>query len=157
MKKHSILLAIITLIFASLACQTIMGGGDSGSDIEIPIPSIEDSGDASSPDATEEATDSTELFTDGETDFPMPSDATNVVSIAGTLNYQTNFTIEEVMEFYRDTYGKQGYTERDSVTTVSDGVFSMIFDGDPSGKAIIIQGVDFGDGTSNVTVTLQDI
>ncbi len=28
MKKHSVLLAILALVLASLACQTVMGGGD---------------------------------------------------------------------------------------------------------------------------------
>ena len=34
MKKYSVLLAIIALVLASLACQTVMGGGDN--DFEVP-------------------------------------------------------------------------------------------------------------------------
>ena len=57
MKKYSILLAIVALVLASLACQTIMGGGDNGfevpdvpeqtdgDDLEIPtLPSVEQDG-----------------------------------------------------------------------------------------------------------------
>lgn len=41
MKKINILLAFLVLVLASLACQTVMGGG--GEDIEIPdLPQITD-------------------------------------------------------------------------------------------------------------------
>ncbi len=49
MKKYSILLAIVSLVLASLACQMIMGGGDNGFDVpeapqtdggDIEIPTI---------------------------------------------------------------------------------------------------------------------
>jgi len=33
----------------------------------------------------------------------------------------------------------------------------MVFDGDPSGKAVVIQGVDLGDGTVNVSMRLEDV
>ncbi len=38
MKKFGILLAILALVLASLACQTLSGGGDSGAP-ELPVPS----------------------------------------------------------------------------------------------------------------------
>lgn len=154
MKKYSILLAITALIIASLACQTLMGGGSSSTEEELPP--FEYSGDDS---ATEEpSTESEESeFSFGDSEFPVPSDATNVFDVAGTVNYQTNLSLDEVLAFYRDEYGKQDLTERELLTTVSDGVFSIVFDGDPSGKAVVIQGVDLGDGTVNVTITLQDI
>ena len=156
MKKYSVLLAVTVLIFASLACQTVLGGD--GVDQVESLPPFEYSGDTT--DATAEATE--ESFDPGfsfgsDSEFPMPEDASNVVSVAGTVNFQTKLSLEEVMAFYRDTYGKQGLTERELLTTVTDGVFSFVFDGDPSGKAIVIQGVDLGDGTVNVNISLQDV
>ncbi|MBE0669545.1 MAG: hypothetical protein IH588_03055 [Anaerolineales bacterium] len=157
MKKYSALLAVTVLIFASLACQTVLGGGN-GIDQTESLPPFEYSGDT--PDATAEATE--ESFDPGfsfggDSEFPMPEDASNVVSVAGTVNFQTKLSLEEVMAFYRDTYGKQGFTERELLTTVTDGVFSFVFDGDPGGKAIVIQGVDLGDGTVNVNIRLEDV
>jgi len=32
-----------------------------------------------------------------------------------------------------------------------------VFDGDPSGKAIVVQGVDLGGGVTNITITRQDV
>lgn len=78
------------------------------------------------------------------------------MSVSGTVNYQTNLSLDEVMEFYRGVYGDMGYTERQLLTVVSEGVFSMVFDGDPSGQAVVIQGVDLGDGTMNVNLRLED-
>lgn len=154
MKNKQIHIAILILILASLACQTVLGGGDNASQEELP-PFEYSGGDAETEEpSTESEADSS--FS-GESDFPMPDDAFNVTSIAGTTNFQTNLSLDEAMHFYRDVYGKEGFTERALLTVTSDGVFSMVFDGDPSGKAVVIQGIDLGDGVVNVTITLQDI
>ena len=58
------------------------------------------------------------------------------------------------MAFYRAEYTSRGYTEREVLTHVSDGVFSMVFDGDPSGKGFVIQSVDLGDGSRTVAIRL---
>lgn len=149
MKKYSILLAITALIIASLACQTLMGGGNDPTSLESPPVDSSDSGDA--------PTEESNFSFGGDSEFPMPDDAINVVTVGGVTNYQTNKSLDDVLAYYRDYYTNQGYTERELLTTVSDGVFSIVFDGDPSGQAVVIQGVDFGDGTTNVNISLQDI
>jgi hypothetical protein len=50
-----------------------------------------------------------------------------------------------------------GYTERDLLTVAENGMFSIVFDGDPSGKAVIIQSVDLGDGSRTIAIRLEDI
>ncbi len=155
MKKHGVLLAILALAFASLACQAVMGGGNE-TGVE-PLPPVDYSED--SPAATTEPANSndSEFSFGGDSEFPMPDDAFNIVNVSGVTNFQTKLSLDEALAFYRDTYGKVGYTERDLLTTTSDGVFSIVFDGDPSGQAIIIQGVDFNDGSVNINISLQDV
>src|SRR5688572_32789610 len=119
MKKYSVLFAILALVLASLACQTLMGGGGDSTQVE-PLPPVDNSGDA----PTEESSDDSDFSFGGDSEFPMPDDASNVVNVAGTVNYQTNLSLDEAMAFYRDIYGKEGYTEREMLTTVSDGVVS---------------------------------
>jgi hypothetical protein len=88
----------------------------------------------------------------------MTADAYQVVNIGdGSVLYYTKLSLEDVMKFYRDEYTAKGYTERELLTVVSDGVFSMVFDGDPSGKAIVIQSVDLGDGSRTVAIRLEDV
>lgn len=146
MKKIHSLFAIVTLLLASLACQTVTGGGDADYQPEIPAESPSDSDDGG------------EDFSFGsDADFPMPDDASNVINAAGTLNYQTELPLDDVLKFYRDYYLSNGYTEREILTTVSDEVFSIVFDGDASGKAIVIQAVDLTNGTTNVNISLQDV
>ncbi len=152
MKNYKIYFAILTLILASLACQTVLGGGSSDSQEELP-PFEYSGGDS----ATEEPSTESDFSFGGESDFPLPSDAFNVTTIAGTTNFQTKLSLDDVMKFYRDEFSKQGLTEREITTVISDGVFSIVFDGDPSGQAIVIQGVDLGDGSVNVTISLQDV
>ncbi|HZM20237.1 MAG TPA: hypothetical protein VFC02_00770, partial [Anaerolineales bacterium] len=61
--------------------------------------------------------------------------------------------------FYRTEYTSRGYTEREILTVVEAdaGVFSMVFDGDPSGKGVVIQSVDLGDGSRTVAIRLEDV
>jgi hypothetical protein len=163
MKKINGFLALFALVLSSLACQTVTGGGDPGLQ---PLPPVDDTEDFQPAPATEEyfddssdddSSDDDSSFSFGDSDFPMPDDASNVVSVAGTTNFQTSLSFDDTLKFYRDYYGSQGYTERELLTTITDGVFSIVFDGDPSGQAIVIQGVDLGDGTVNVNISLQDI
>ncbi len=152
MKKFRILAAVTVLVLASLACQTLMGGGNADqpsfqySD-DAPVATSESSGDSSTPDVSGGS----------DSEFPMPSDALNVVSVGDVVNFQTDLTLDEAISFYRDEFGKFGYTERDILTVTTDATFSMVFDGHESGKAIAVQGVDLGDGTVNIAISLQDL
>ena len=155
MKKYSILLAVVFLVLASLACQTIMGGGNGG--VNPPdVPPV-NGGDVEVPTATSESPNGDNITIGGNSEFPMPDDATNVINMGDTvLNFQTKLSLDEAMAFYRDEFGKSGYTERDLLTVTSDTTFSMVFDGHKSGQAITVQGVDLGDGTINISITLSD-
>ena len=88
----------------------------------------------------------------------MTSDAYDITEIGdGSILYYTNLSLEEVMAFYRAEYTSRGYTEREILTVVSEGVFSMVFDGDPSGKGVVIQSVDLQDGSRTVAIRLEDV
>ncbi|MDP2776316.1 MAG: hypothetical protein Q8O48_01630 [Anaerolineales bacterium] len=154
MKKYGILLATLTLVFSSLACQTVIDGGN-GVDETENLPSGDNADDFST--APPDSSNNFDFSFGSDSEFPMPDDAKNVVSVAGTVNYQTNLDLEEVMDFYRIIFGKQGYSERELLTTVTDGVFSFVFDGHESGQAIVVQGVDLGDGSVNVNISFQDV
>lgn len=151
MKKFSVLLAVIALVLASLACQTVMGGGDN----DFNLPDV--------PNVTEVPT-IPPVITDGgvtiggDSEFPLPADAINVINMGNDVtNFQTKLSLDEGMSFYRDEFGKLGYTERDILTVTSSTTFSMVFDGHESGKAIVVQGVDMGDGTINISISLQEV
>lgn len=153
MKRIPLLTAAAALLLVSLACQTLTGGISTEPQSLPPA----DATEGEPPVATTEAESGPGFSYGGDSEFPMPDDATNVVAVAGTLNFQTKLSLDDVLKFYRDTYTAQGYTERELLTTVTDGVFSIVFDGDPSGQAVVIQGVDLGDGTVNVNISLQDV
>ncbi len=165
MKKINILLAILVLVLASLACQTVMGGGDE--DFEIPdLPQITDvpqvpqsnENDSQIPPTVPPVSGGDGITIGGQTEFPVPDDAANMINMGDDIvNFQTNLSLDEAMNFYRDEFGKLGYTERDLLTVTSDTTFSMVFDGHESGKAISVQGVDLGDGTVNISIALVDL
>lgn len=145
MKHKRIFLALVVLGLASLACQALTGGND------------EPSG---SPDVATQDSGSNEGGGGKTSDsgFPLTDDAFDITEIGDdTVLYYTKMSLDDVMKFYRDEYESRGYTERQLLTVISDGVFSMVFDGDSSGKAVVIQSVDLGDGSRTVTISLQDV
>jgi hypothetical protein len=152
MKRYQILLAIVVLVLASLACNAVTGGGggagDPSSNDNVTQP--DDSGGGGGGSGGSGGT--------SESGFPLTPDAYNVTEIGdGSVLFYTKLSQEEALKFYRDEYTSMGYTERDILTTVSDGVFSIVFDGDPSGKAVVIQSVDLGDGSSTIAIRLEDV
>ena len=126
-----------------------MGGGDGSS---LPANGTDN------PGAPSQAPAGNGNSVNGESEFPLPDDAINVTNMGNdVLNFQTHLTLDDGMNFYRDQFGKLGYTERTLLTVTSDTTFSMVFDGHPSGKAITVQGVDLGNGTTNISITLADV
>jgi hypothetical protein len=150
MKQMRIYLAIAVLVLASLACQAVTGGPDNGS------PSS--GGGAQATDESNGNDSTGGSGSDVESEFPMTPDAYNITDIGdGSLLFYTKLSSDEALEFYRDTYTARGYTEREILTQVSDGTFSIVFDGDPSGEAVVIQSVDLGDGSRTIAIRLEDV
>lgn len=157
MKKYSVLLAIIALVLASLACQTVMGGGNNFQAPDVPslteMPPV--NGDMEIPTVPPVTTDGEGgVIVGGESEFPVPNDATNVVSAAEMVAFQTKMSTDDVLKFYRDEFTKQGYKEDPSMAMTFGNTFTLAFNGHSSGKVIYVVGADAGDGSLYVTVTL---
>ena len=149
MKYRRLCLAVTTLALVSLACQALGGGGE-------PVSSGGEGPGVTQPSGNDSVTGGGNADTSAS-GFPITADAYNVIDIGdGSVLFYTKMSLEDVMQFYRDEYTSRGYSERGLLTQVSDGVFSIVFDGDPSGKAIVIQSVDLGDGSRTVAISLQD-
>ena len=139
MKYQRMYLALSVLLLASLACQTLSGGGG-GNEPAVATNTGDSSGATS------------------DSGFPTTGDAFNITELGdGSLLYYTKLSLEDVMAFYIAEYTSQGYTEREILTVVSEGTFSMVFDGDVSGKAVVIQSVDLGDGSRTVSIRLEEV
>jgi hypothetical protein len=158
MKKYSVLFAIFALVLASLACQTVMGGGNNFQAPDVDVPSMTevpqtDGGEVPTvpPVATDE---SGGVTVGGDSEFPTTSDAFNVVTAAGTLTFQTKMSSDDVIKFYRDEFSKQGYKEDASMAITFGKTFTLAFKGHSSGKVIYVVGADAGDGSIYVTITL---
>lgn len=154
MKQYRIFLALTVLVVASLACNALTGRK---ADAAAPQESSS-GGQVDQPTESAPPVDNGSSSTTVKTDFPMTDDAYNTIDVGdGSLLYYTKMSMDDVLKFYRDEYTAKGYTERELLTTVSDGVFSIVFDGDPSGKAVVIQSVDLGDGSRTVAIRLEDV
>ena len=92
------------------------------------------------------------------TDFPLPTSVSNFTDTGnGSINFQTKMSIEDTVAFYREAFTKAGLTERTINTSITDTTFSMVFDGDASGIAVVVQGVDLGNGITNVNLRHEDV
>lgn len=148
MKNNKLILVLAVLLFASLACG-MFGGESAGSD-GVPPSS---GGGESQQDAP--APSNSGKY---NTVFPMPSDVENFMDLGeDSINYQTPIKLDDVVTFYRGEFENAGYDERDITTVINDDTFSIVWDGHPSGKAIVVQGVDLGNGTVNVNVRFEDV
>lgn len=157
MKKYSVLLAILALVLSSLACKTVMGGG--GNDYQIPdvpeLPQTDDGGELEIPTLPPVTTDEDGGVTiGGESEFPVTSDAFNVVSAQDMVTFQTKLNTDDVLKFYRDEFASQGYEEDESMAITFGKTFTLAFTGHESGKVIYVVGADAGDGSLYVTITL---
>jgi hypothetical protein len=153
MQRNSIVLAITSLVLASLACQALIGGRDQ----PLGISPTDSNSSPDMPQPTASPVEDVAPESSISTDFPMTEDAFDVTEAGGTLVFYTRLSADEAMEFYRDQYVSRGFTERESLTVISDGTFSMVFDGDPSGKAVVVQSVDLGDGSRTISIRLEDV
>ena len=92
-----------------------------------------------------------------QSEFPLTKDAASVTKAGNTTNYQTKLTLKEAIEFYRTELTKLGLKERTINTAITDTVFSMVFDGSKNGKALVVQGVDLGNGSVNINIRYEDL
>ena len=90
--------------------------------------------------------------------FPIPTDVYNYMVLnENTLNFNTSLDFNEIIDFYREQFDKAGYTERTSDTEINDINFTVIWDGHDSGRAIVVQGLDLGNGSYNIIVKFEDL
>lgn len=152
MKRNKLFGFLVFIVVTSLACG-LFSGGQNGTEESLPSGGDNLPEDAPPPARSEEG-DSAAL----DTEFPLPSDVKNLMELGpGAINYQTSLSLDEVVEFYRDAFADAGYDEREITTVINDTTFSIVWDGHPNGQAIVVQGVDLGDGTVNVNVRFEDV
>ena len=97
--------------------------------------------------------------TEVKNDFPLPDDvaANSVTNLGdGAINFETSLSLPDVINFYFSAFIDLDYKERRMLTVITDSRFSIVFDGHPSGKAIVIQGTAFDRGVK-IDLRLEDI
>jgi len=151
MNHKRLFLVLVVFILASLACSLFSGGGSNSNESIIPGEEENESNGAAPQESSPGGSGNI------DTEFPLPSDVQNLMDLGdGAINYQTSMSLTEVVEFYRAEFSKAGYVERPILTVINDDTFSIVWDGHPNGQAIVVQGVDLGNGTTNVNVRLEE-
>ncbi len=141
MKKLSLYFSVLVLVMASLACSRFNRKADQG---------------ASGTDST--ANPASSDSSGYNTKFPLPGSVVNFTDTGnGSINFQTKMSLKDTIDWSRAAFIKSGLTERSTNTAITDTTFSMVFDGVPSGQAIVIQGVDLGNGLTNVNIRYEKV
>ncbi len=163
MKKNRLWIVLLVLLMAALACVA----GPAATATSTPVVSDAVPTEATTTETeteTEEETEQPAPTADAgsgntnKTEFPLPENVSNFMDMGDSaINFQTSVSLKDVLAFYQDALSKEGYTERTILTVTTDTTFNLVFDGHKSGKAIVIQGVDLGNGSSNVNIRLEAI
>lgn len=93
-------------------------------------------------------------------DFLLTNDAYNIIDNEdGSITFFSNMSFEDVEGFYRQELPLRGYTERIfDAPRPAEGCFMMIFDVDPSGRAMVVSGcIIFQTGEISVSIKLDNI
>lgn len=97
---------------------------------------------------------------DAEDVFGMELPSKNVENptfAAESLNMAVKEDLDTLIEFVRESAADAGYTEYELLTSITDGVASLVFQGHENGRSIVIQMVDLGNGTTNVNIRFEDL
>ena len=148
-RKLAFILITTALAVATLACNL---------QLSSPEGITQSSTTSTEPTQPPEEDNAVEEGKEYDTIFPLPDNVQNFTgeNEDGVAIFQTNFSPQEIVTFYRETFAEQGLTERKILTVIEDETFSLVFDGWSNGRAIIIQGVGMGEST-NVTIRFEDV
>lgn len=92
------------------------------------------------------------------TKFPLPSSVINFADTGnGTINFQTQMSLTDTLGWYRQAFSQKGLKERTAATQITSTTINLVFDGDPSGLAVVIQCVDLGNGLTNVSIRYEKV
>ncbi len=136
MKKHQILLSLIVLIFALMACQTASSGNNTGAE-----PNPQDSFEAQPSNSY-----------NGE--WPIPEGAYAINELGGNLHFLVDMSHDEVVDFYLTEMRVRGYNDIpiSSDYDGSDGYTSIWFDGHESGRRIIVSSNERDENSVEVVI-----
>lgn len=141
MKKLSLFFSILVLVMASLACGRFNRKVDQGAS---------GTGSTANPGGSGSSGYNTK--------FPLPDSVVNFTDTGnGSINFQTKMSLKDTIDWYRAAFTRSGLKERTANTAITEATFSMVFDGDPSGLAVVIQGVDLGNGLTNVNIRYEKV
>ncbi len=155
--------AIASLIVAQLGCQFVRNLGSRQEPAETIAVQPMTTEVVESPTLVPEAIPQEESPTQPavepiQTEFPLPPGAENVMVLGeGMVNFQVKMSLKEAIGFYQADFTQKGLTERSILHVETENTFNMVFDGALNGKAIVVQGVDLGDGTININIRYEDV
>ena len=76
--------------------------------------------------------------------FPLPDNVQNFTNTLKTdmINFQTTLSLEDIAKFYRGAFAEQGLAERKLFAYPSPEYITLIFEGLPSGRIILVSAID---------------
>ncbi len=167
MKKFIwIALIILSIALAQIACKTAaereaerdQEAAEAAAPAEAAEPAEVVELDADTPGGIFQATMAgveTEVmqFLDG---IPVPDSGSVSMEDNARVDFITSMTIEECVEYYRDTFPALGLIEIEELTKISDYGATIIYGGYPHGKAIRVKVSILSDTSRTIQVHILD-
>ena len=81
-----------------------------------------------------------------ETSFPIPNGVKNFTRTlkSDLVSFQTDLSLKEIAQFYRESFAKRGCTEYGLITSTSKEHLSLAFLGLPQERMAVVQAIDLG-------------
>jgi len=152
-----IIVSVFIVFFSSIACQLLSGGNlEETPEVQITEGVSQETG---SNLPSEETQPPTEINPENyDTEFPLPEDFQNFQKISEhNITYQTNMSIDEILTFYRQELGMQGFSEFEILTQINPDNFSIVFSPALGGTEIVVQGVQLDSNILNVNIRNEDV
>ncbi len=158
MKKRIFIIVVLLVALTLVACGGNNNAPANNAPAENSPAENAPANNAPANNANEPAEPDEPAESNGDSPFPMPDGATIMMSDDTMANIQVDATLDELVEYYRaELVDGMGLTEREILTSITDGVVSFVFDGHESGQALVVQMVDLGNGTINVNIRFEDV
>ena len=88
--------------------------------------------------------------------IPVPDDGSISMEDATRMDFITSLTIEECVQFYRDTFPALGLIEIEELTKLTDYSATLVFGGYPNGKAIRVKVSNLSQISRNILIHILD-
>lgn len=88
-------------------------------------------------------------------DYYIPDAAIYITQLGEMVNFQIMWPMADVIDYYRAKLEKEGLSEKESNTSITEITGNLVFSGHENGKLLVVQTVALSDAQTNVSIRFE--